>query len=37
MTEMTDLSSPLWQVVSLLAVSASLVVLLRWWYLNRRK
>ena len=37
MTEMTDLSSPLWQVFSILAVSASLAMMVRWWYLNRRK
>ncbi len=34
---MTDLSSPLWQVFSILAVSASLAMMVRWWYLNRRK
>ena len=37
MTEMTDPSSPLWGVFSILAVSASLAMMVRWWYLNRRK
>lgn len=37
MTEMTDLSSPLWQVFSLIAVLAALATMLRWWYVNRRK
>jgi hypothetical protein len=37
MTELTDLSSPLWQVFSLIAVTAALATTLRWWWLNRRK
>jgi hypothetical protein len=35
---MTDIGSPLaWQIVSLLALLAALVVLLRWWFTNRRR
>lgn len=37
MTELTDLSSPLWQAFSLIAIVASLATILRWWYINRRK
>ena len=37
MTEMTDLSSPLWQAFLLIAVVASLGTIVRWWFLNRRK
>lgn len=35
---MTDLGSPLvWQIVSVLALLGALVVLLRWWFANRRR
>jgi hypothetical protein len=37
MTGMTDLSSPMWQAFSLIAVVASLATIVRWWYINRRK
>ena len=34
----TDIGSPLaWQTVSVLAVLGALVVLLRWWFANRRR
>jgi hypothetical protein len=33
----TGLSSPLGQIVILLGLVASLVVLLRWWWLNRKR
>ena len=35
---MTDAGSSLaWQIVSILALLAALVVLLRWWFANRRR
>jgi hypothetical protein len=33
----TGLSSPVGRLVVLLGILASLVVLLRWWWLNRRR
>ena len=35
---MTDIGSPLaWQIVSVLALLGALVVLLRWWFANRKR